>query len=103
VVVEPVVAELVEASKRPSWEKVLWWWLRQAQPPKSPTGETRSLSLWLLSLSKHRNAPIVGKGPMVVASTGSATKESCGRNAVVEPVVAELVEASKRPSWEKVL
>jgi len=29
-----VVAELVEASKRLLWAKSLWWWLRQAQPPK---------------------------------------------------------------------
>jgi len=34
---------------------------------------------------------------MVVVSTVPATEESCGRNAVVELVVAELVEASKRP------
>ena len=34
-VVEPVVAKPVEASKRPLGEKFIWWWFRQAQPPKS--------------------------------------------------------------------
>ena len=37
-VAEPVVAELVEASKRPLWGKVLWWWFRQAQPPRLSSG-----------------------------------------------------------------
>jgi len=23
-------------SKRPLWEKSLWWWFRQAQPPANP-------------------------------------------------------------------
>jgi len=43
----------------------------------------------------------MGKKLMVV-STSSTTEKSCGQNAiadpmVVDPVVAELVEASKRP------
>jgi len=33
-VVELVVAELVEASKRPLWGKVHLWWFRQAQRPE---------------------------------------------------------------------
>ena len=57
------------------------WWFRQAQPPqqpqllKNPADETRSLSLWLLSLSKHRSieTPAVGKSSMVVVSTSSTT------------------------------
>jgi len=34
----------------------------------------------------------VGKSPVLVASTSSATEESCGQNVVVEPAVVELVE-----------
>jgi len=52
--------------------------------------------LWSLSLSKHRNVLLepCTKAKATVVSTGSTTT----LNALVEPVVAELVEASKRPA-----
>jgi len=107
------VAELVKAT---IFVSLFLWSFRQAQRPFQQIPTT--------IISKKRPKIINGDyliPKLVVKNTGlvkidfrasyinvvdinsSNTEKSCGQNAVVEPVVAELVEASKRPLMKKVL